>query len=759
MSIDTIAPLRPYYDRDTVDPIAAALGHYIDSHDRPGTDEFALHTLVGLASVDRELLQSSAGTSAIALAVKREAIYTLACERLASSSSRAIAEAIDQITSVISSDTDLSSAQIVATLQAIRPSNPPTAGPDAIEKSGATVIELSSFRPSKRLVKGLVATAMTAGLVAGVAPHAAAETLPPADDTRATDTETTNQSDIAGFLNTFGSTESDDVQAQTTEVPTSETSTFPADTVNIPATPSTQEDAPLDTSIAPDSADTTESQQNQTTETPTEQPKDVGSPIEEGLSDIFGGTTASEQESDAATVTPDPEAIPSAAIREQAANDLTHAINVGNEKKLDKTVESIEEDLGTIGLLFTILDVVDHPRVDDQQEPVEEEPTNPEQSDGKNKNKDDDKDNEPGSNEADKKDKESASKYDKLLDVIASWESGGNYNAYFGHGNNHEIKFTSMTVGEVLKWQREYLDGGSPSSAMGKYQVLFRTLSSLVENYDSISKDQIFDENLQDKIAMILLKQRGLNDYLEGKISDREFAHNLSKEWASLPSVTGKHPNASYYDGDGLNKSHVKVATILKAVRSIKAKPAEKAKRNDHNTSNACPDGTEQVKGITEGWTRSGHKKKITLCSIPGTAVINSSATPHWKNKGYDGTTANGVSQIAVNKNVAKDALAMAKAAKGDGITLTATIGYRSLEEQCSIYIRNHSRPARCPSWITKVSGNWTTDVVFSDHMDGHAIDFYGSSIDWMKRNGPKFDYIDTVFRAGKGDQAHFAHK
>ena len=62
-----------------------------------------------------------------------------------------------------------------------------------------------------------------------------------------------------------------------------------------------------------------------------------------------------------------------------------------------------------------------------------------------------------------------------------------------------------------------------------------------------------------------------MQDYAHGRISREQLAHNLSKEWAALPRVIGGNPDASYYDGDGLNKAHVKVDQVMAAITSLKA--------------------------------------------------------------------------------------------------------------------------------------------------------------------------------------------
>lgn len=157
---------------------------------------------------------------------------------------------------------------------------------------------------------------------------------------------------------------------------------------------------------------------------------------------------------------------------------------------------------------------------------------------------------------------------DKLLDIIAKGESRGNYNAYFGSAANNKIKFTEMSVGEVLAWQDEFVKKGSPSSAVGKYQFIRPTLKGLVSEL-RIDNNTIFDAHLQDRLAHRLLERRGLKEYARGKLSREEFAHNLSKEWAALPRVTGKHPDQSYYAGDGLNKVRITREEIFTGIASL----------------------------------------------------------------------------------------------------------------------------------------------------------------------------------------------
>ena len=95
-----------------------------------------------------------------------------------------------------------------------------------------------------------------------------------------------------------------------------------------------------------------------------------------------------------------------------------------------------------------------------------------------------------------------------LLSLIAKGESSGNYNAYFGHGSNTSIDFTKMSIADVQKWQAKYVQQGSASSAVGKYQIVDTTLSGLVQRL-GIDTKQKFDQRMQDKLAIALIERRG----------------------------------------------------------------------------------------------------------------------------------------------------------------------------------------------------------------------------------------------------------
>jgi cell wall-associated NlpC family hydrolase len=173
-----------------------------------------------------------------------------------------------------------------------------------------------------------------------------------------------------------------------------------------------------------------------------------------------------------------------------------------------------------------------------------------------------------------------------------------------------------MSMREVMAWQREYVNNGSASSAAGRYQFLLGTLQSLV-NTHNIPLNAQFDKDMQDRLAVHLLEKRNLNGYLRGNISAREFAHNLSMEWASLPRVIGSHPEASYYAGDGLNHSFVSVDKIMNIVKDLRRGATNNSPEHEShglfNTVGELPQA-RQVVTRAKSFTRMSDSELTAMC-------------------------------------------------------------------------------------------------------------------------------------------------
>lgn len=157
-----------------------------------------------------------------------------------------------------------------------------------------------------------------------------------------------------------------------------------------------------------------------------------------------------------------------------------------------------------------------------------------------------------------------------LLDFIAKYESRGDYDAIWGgiaKKDHPRTPLTRMTVGEVLDWQ-DSIDHKYRSEAAGRYQILEDTLRDIYSPA-GVRLTDTFSEYTQDRLAIYLLKRRGLSAFLRGDMRAEDFANSLAREWASLPVVNGPKKGRSFYAGDGLNKAHAPVDSFLKLVNDL----------------------------------------------------------------------------------------------------------------------------------------------------------------------------------------------
>jgi len=173
-----------------------------------------------------------------------------------------------------------------------------------------------------------------------------------------------------------------------------------------------------------------------------------------------------------------------------------------------------------------------------------------------------------------------------LLDFIGGIEAPNGYGTIFANKQSKLAKpLTEMTLDEVLVAQKAWSKNHG-SSAAGRYQFMRATLVGLIAEL-GLRGSQKLDADLQDRLGYHLLKRRGYDDYMTGKIDRTEFGKRLAQEWASLPvlaNMQGAHRKLtrgqSYYAGDALNKSLTspeKLETVLVLVRKAPDAPPQPA--------------------------------------------------------------------------------------------------------------------------------------------------------------------------------------
>lgn len=158
---------------------------------------------------------------------------------------------------------------------------------------------------------------------------------------------------------------------------------------------------------------------------------------------------------------------------------------------------------------------------------------------------------------------------------LVAVESGRDYGAISGGEYNDDIKYNT-----VLQNQKRY-----GNRALGMYQIQAQTAIGTLKKRGIDPGKYVFDEKGQERLFDYLLADRGYGKWLNGEISDRQFAGNISKEWAALPHPdTGK----SYYAGVGSNRHLVSIADVENALKN------EKAYQEARRTTSQAPSSPER---------------------------------------------------------------------------------------------------------------------------------------------------------------------
>jgi hypothetical protein len=130
-----------------------------------------------------------------------------------------------------------------------------------------------------------------------------------------------------------------------------------------------------------------------------------------------------------------------------------------------------------------------------------------------------------------------------LRDLIGRAEAGrANYDAV-QHGARIKTpkKPTQMTIAEIYAW----IDAtpGQPH-AIGRYQFIPPTLRRVVA-VAGVPESAYFTPKVQDALADVLFADAGIQDFLNGQMTQTRFMNNLAKIWAGFPNSSGR----SHYHG------------------------------------------------------------------------------------------------------------------------------------------------------------------------------------------------------------------
>lgn len=160
--------------------------------------------------------------------------------------------------------------------------------------------------------------------------------------------------------------------------------------------------------------------------------------------------------------------------------------------------------------------------------------------------------------------------YRPLLDLIGKSEGtdkGRGYNETLAYGayTGGDVELVAMTLDEIDALQTKMLAHPKNkwnSSALGRYQIVRTTLRRIKTALELTGKER-FDARMQDRMACFLLGSRGIDRWLAGKMSEDALINALAKEWASLPTTSGK----GYYSGQ---RASVTVAEVREALAEVR---------------------------------------------------------------------------------------------------------------------------------------------------------------------------------------------
>jgi len=196
--------------------------------------------------------------------------------------------------------------------------------------------------------------------------------------------------------------------------------------------------------------------------------------------------------------------------------------------------------------------------------------------------------------------------YRPLIDLIGRSEGtappkGRGYNETLGYGayTGGDVELVSMTLAQVDALQRRMLKHPKNkwnSSAVGWPQIVRKTLLAIRATL-RLGGEELFDADMQDRMACYLFGLRGIDKWLAGRLKTETLITNLAQEWASLPKPDGK----GYYSGQ---RASVKVDDVARALDEVRRRHLEGQPRAVETIEKTTvPDAVDKaVEKQTNGW-------------------------------------------------------------------------------------------------------------------------------------------------------------
>lgn len=184
-----------------------------------------------------------------------------------------------------------------------------------------------------------------------------------------------------------------------------------------------------------------------------------------------------------------------------------------------------------------------------------------------------------------------------FVELLGFMEAPDGYDEITNYAKVQPIKpISTMTIAEVLDYQRLLRQKGSKSSAVGRYQFIYKTLLARVQQY-GIDENRLFNKEIQDHLARQEMAQCGFYD-IEKDVG--ELGDCLAGVWAALPLLTGSERGRSRYEDMQINAALTSpevIEAVLRARYHIYAPQTYKAKTSGFHVSQSSylTDGSTPV--------------------------------------------------------------------------------------------------------------------------------------------------------------------
>lgn len=156
-----------------------------------------------------------------------------------------------------------------------------------------------------------------------------------------------------------------------------------------------------------------------------------------------------------------------------------------------------------------------------------------------------------------------------VMELIGAIEAPHGYDAVTGFAPfRPDRPISSMTISEVMEWQRQVRRSGSESTAVGRFQFVLDTLDFLTRAYE-VPHDTVLDRRTQDYLARILLHRCG---FYEPDKPVEALGDCLAGTWAALPLLSEPKRGLSRYKGSANNHART-TPEVVEAVLSVRFAP------------------------------------------------------------------------------------------------------------------------------------------------------------------------------------------